>query len=79
MPTQVTLLTAEGRVVNGISYVYRTIPSDRCGMTPCPVFAASLNGGASYGSFPFRGSRGWVSIPANNIVGTPTLQSGAQT
>lgn len=79
MSIQVTLTTGAGQVMTGLSYSHSSVPTDNCGMLPCPVFANSLNGGASYGNFSFRGKYGWVYVPATNILGTPLLQTGAPT
>lgn len=79
MPATVTIKTATGRILHGISYIHATVPTDHCSETPCPVFASSLNGGTTYGSFSMRGPMGWLNTPARIIVASPDLSMGAQT
>jgi hypothetical protein len=75
MSSQITIQTADGRIVHGINFSVNTasLPTD-------PVaLAASMQGGMAYGVYHVYTASGWQYIPASQIVAIRNLKSGAPT
>jgi hypothetical protein len=75
MSTQVTLVTVDGRVIQGINYSVNptTVPAN------VDALVAAMPGGMTMGQYHIHTARGWEYVPAAQIAAVTQVQTGAFT